>query len=272
MYESHWQLRQKPFENACDPQFYFPGASCQAALLKLRYTVENRRGAAVLAGPAGCGKTMIVAMLRRALGSQFAPLVHVVFPQMAPEELLAYLADEMCGPAETGVVRGVHHAVRRIQRFLAENARRGDHAVLVIDEAHLVDPGCFEAFRLLMNFEAAGQTALTLVLCGQTALLPQLARASALDERTAGKALVRPFTEAETAAYVAHRLQTAGASRDVFDPDALAALHTLTHGVARRINRLGDLALLVGYAEQQSSITASALEAIDEELLSVTVD
>ena len=36
MYESYWQLGQKPFENCCDPRFYYPGESHQAALLKLR--------------------------------------------------------------------------------------------------------------------------------------------------------------------------------------------------------------------------------------------
>ena len=35
MYESYWQLSQKPFENSADPRFYYPGEAHQAALLKL---------------------------------------------------------------------------------------------------------------------------------------------------------------------------------------------------------------------------------------------
>ena len=58
MYETYWRLKQKPFENAADPRFYYPGESHQAALLRLRYAVENRRGAALLAGPSGSGKTL----------------------------------------------------------------------------------------------------------------------------------------------------------------------------------------------------------------------
>ena len=56
MYETYWRLTQKPFENAADPRFYYPAESHQAALLKLRYTIENRRGAALLAGPSGMGQ------------------------------------------------------------------------------------------------------------------------------------------------------------------------------------------------------------------------
>ena len=71
MYESYWQLKQKPFESSADPRFYYPGESHQAALLKLRYAIENRRGAALLCGPSGSGKTLVANMLRGALSEQF---------------------------------------------------------------------------------------------------------------------------------------------------------------------------------------------------------
>src|SRR5262245_64566039 len=49
MYENHWQLERRPFENNnSDVRFYYPGESHQGALLKLRYAVENRRPAALL--------------------------------------------------------------------------------------------------------------------------------------------------------------------------------------------------------------------------------
>ena len=40
-------------------------------------------------------------------------------------------------------------------------------------------------------------------------------------------------------------------------------------GIARRINRLCDLALLIGYAEQRQTIGAAQLEAVCEELVAV---
>ncbi len=88
MYESYWQLKQKPFENTADPRFYYPCESHQAALLKLRYAIENRRGGALLVGVSGSGKTLLANMLRQALGEEFSPLVHLVFPQMPTAELL----------------------------------------------------------------------------------------------------------------------------------------------------------------------------------------
>ena len=64
MYESYWQLEQKPFENCCDPRFYFPDESHQAALLKLRYASKTG-GAPRLAGASGSGKTLVVACCGR---------------------------------------------------------------------------------------------------------------------------------------------------------------------------------------------------------------
>jgi general secretion pathway protein A len=120
-----------------------------------------------------------------------------------------------------------------------------------------------------MNLEWDGRPGLTLLLTGQTGLLPTLDRMPQLEERLCVKCLLRPFTEQETADYVAHRLKVAGAVRTIFEPDSLPTLHALTGGIARRINRLCDLTLLIGYAEERQTITAPHFEAVSEELVAV---
>ena len=52
MYETYWHFEHKPFDNTSDPRFYYPGDTHQGAMLKLRYTIENRRGGAVVSGGA----------------------------------------------------------------------------------------------------------------------------------------------------------------------------------------------------------------------------
>ena len=243
MYESYWQLERRPFENSDDPRFYYPGESHQGSLLKLRYVIENGCGGAVLAGAAGTGKTLLARILARQLAESCRPIAHLVFPQMPTDELLAYLADEL-GASNTAV-RTLDQTIRRIQSFLTENSASGNHAVVVIDEAHLLeDTQTLEALRLLLNFESGSRPALTLLLVGQPKLLPIIDRMPGFEERLALKCLLRPFTLDETVSYVSHRLQAAGAQRQLFEPDALESLFALTHGLARRINRLCDLALI----------------------------
>jgi type II secretory pathway predicted ATPase ExeA len=271
MYETYWHLKQKPFESAADPRFYYPGESHQAALLKLRYAVENRRGAGLLVGPSGSGKTLVTTMLRGMLGEQYAPFVHVVFPQMPSADLLAYLADELDGAGCAGEPLRVQTSVRRIERFLTANAAKGRHAVIVVDEAQLlVDVQTLETLRLLLNFEPNGVPALTLILVGQPSILTMVERMPHWEERLGVKCLLRPFSEAETAAYVEHRLRIAGSSRPIVEPDAVPTLQELTGGIARRINRLCDLALLVGFAEEQKTLGASHFESVCRELVALT--
>jgi general secretion pathway protein A len=270
MYESYWGLQRKPFENTADARFYYPSDSHQAAILKLRYVIESRQLAAVLTGAPGLGKSLIVQTLFRALPDTFLPRVHLVFPQLPAEELLAYLADELAGIAPESTGRSAQESVRRIQQALQQNVRRGQHTVIVVDEAHLIpDSRTVDTLRLLLNFEVDSAAAMTLLFVGQPALLPLLDRHRDLEERLAVKCLLRPLDLEEAIAYVSHRLQQAGASRLVFNEAALEAMHELSRGVPRQINRLGDLALLIGYAEERREISAEAIHAVSQELVTV---
>lgn len=268
MYEAYWRLKEKPFEQTADPRFFFAGESHQAALLKLRYALENRRGGALLTGPTGAGKTQIVETLASLIDPQIQPFVHIVFPQMSADELLAYLADELTG--EFLPTNGIHASVQRIESFLSKNVRAGRHAVVVIDEAQLLTAAdTLEVVRLAMNFQIDHRQAMSLILVGQTALLPLLRRMPQLDERLAIKCVLRPFSREETAKYVRHRIETAGGSAEIVAPEAFDVLHSLTHGLPRQINRLCDLALLIGYADQCVRIGPEQFEAAAEELTAV---
>jgi general secretion pathway protein A len=163
--------------------------------------------------------------------------------------------------------------VRRLEFLLGQNANQGRHALVAIDEAHLLeDCGALETLRLLLNFEYSGQPVLTLVLIGQMGLVSAVGRLPGLEERIAVKALLRTLTPDETARYVRHRLEAAGATREIFRPDAIEALHYLSHGSPRQINRLADLALVVGFADRLPELTAHQIEAVSEELVALAVN
>jgi general secretion pathway protein A len=274
MYESYWHLARRPFGGGCDVRAYYPGEAHQGTLLKLRYAVENRVGAALLAGHAGTGKTLVTRLLAEKLGDDYRPLVHVTFPQMPTAELTAYLAAELQAESEiTAAPPSLDRSVRSIERRLAENAAAGKHAVVIVDEAHLLEgTRTFEALRLLLNREHDGRPTLTLIFVGQPALLPTLSRMPALEQRLGVKCLLRPLTRDEVHAYVQHRLQTAEGPTNLFDSDALDALHAITRGVPRDVNRLCDLALLLGFADEAKSIDAGRIEAVARELVEVAAD
>lgn len=267
MYLDYWQLAAKPFDSHPGEVFRFPGESFRAAQHKVRYALDSRLPAIALTGPAGVGKTLLVESLAAVRGEsgQFA---HVVFPQMSERDLLVYLAEQLGAPSAAQPRFTIEESLRRLDYVLRENLKAKRHAVLAVDEAHLLeDSGLLESLRLLLNLRPGGQTAFTLLLCGQPTLLPILGRFGALDERIDLKIALAPLGAEESAAYVQHRLQAAGATREIFSADALAGIHKLAAGVPRRINRLCDLALLVGFANGQANVTAADLQAVSEELV-----
>lgn len=275
MYESHWRLETRPFEATNDMRFYYPSESHQAALLKTHYAIENHRGAILLVGQSGMGKTQLIQQLARQLSETCAPLVNLVFPQMPADQLLAHLAAELAGTSHcetiarsVDTIPSIDHSVRRLRHLLLENAALGRHAVIVIDEAHLLrDAEVLETIRLLLNFEHEGRPTVTLVLAGQPGILSTLSRFPDLDDRIDVKCVLPRFTLEQTMGYVSHRLNSAGAQRAIFMPDALEAIHDVSQGVPRRINRLADLALVVGFAEELPVLRAAQIESVADELL-----
>ncbi len=56
---AYWGLTLLPFENVVDKRFFYESEYHSEALLRLNYCTSSRKGAAVLIGDIGCGKTLI---------------------------------------------------------------------------------------------------------------------------------------------------------------------------------------------------------------------
>lgn len=274
MYEAHWKLSERPFENRNDTNFYYPAETHQAALLKLHYAIENRRAAALLCGSGGIGKSLVIDSLRRQLSDTFRPICHIVFPAMSSDQLIRYVVEQVDAGQEAP--RETSSDLGRFERFLRSRIEAKRHPVIVVDEAHLLEQhDLLEPLRLMLNIAATdsnGESAWTLVLVGQPSLLSHVERYHALDERLAVKCMLNRLLPDETIAYIQHRLRASGVDAEhVFDDGALDRIHVLTQGIPRRVNRLCDLALMVGYAEDRSIITAETIDSVHSDLAAPTI-
>lgn len=273
MYQEHWGLKSRPFDSWLEPSFYFPSDSHQAALLKLHYAIESRRSVAVLCGEPGLGKTMLLDTVFSQLPSFVAPTVRVVYPAMPPEQLLRYIARQIAPHEGADTLGGIGQSIETIERILRHNVGENQHAVIAIDEAHLLENfGSLEPLRLLLNLateRSESEAAMTLVLTGSTTLLSHVARHSALEDRVAVRCVLERFNAEQTADYIRFRLHAAGWIKPLMmDDEAVILIHELTLGAPRRINRLCDLALMVAYAQDDTKVTAATIEAANSELTS----
>lgn len=271
MYEAHWNISARPFENWGDSRYFFPSEVHQAALMQLQYAVESRRAAVALCGDSGMGKTLLLDTLVEQLGQNDSPVARIVFPQISGEQLLGYVADELTG--ESGAYdEPARITLRRLSQFLQTNIEAGKHAVVIVDEAQLLSANDqLETLRLLLNLQHdrnRAESAMTLVLSGHTTLLTQVERHRALDDRLSAKCILNRFTCDQTIAYIAHRLKVVGAdASEIFSGEAIELLHLRSAGIPRRINRLADVALMVGYAEDVHRLEIQHIESVHQELI-----
>jgi type II secretory pathway predicted ATPase ExeA len=264
MYAQYWNLETNPFENDFNPAFFFPSRTHQAALLKLQYLIASNKGCGLLIGDTGAGKSFVTKMLARELDQRFAPFVHVHFPVMTAAELIGYLACQL-GADNNIESHGFHVVLRSFENALRSHTAANRHPVIVIDEAHLIDEHeVFQAIQLLLNFR--DETPFTLLLCGHRGLISRISRVRELDERIAIKSILQPLNRNETAEYIQHRLATAGLKGEVFDAAALNEIHELSTGTPRKINRIADLALLMGFADSSTQLTSRDIDGVADEM------
>lgn len=275
IYQQFWGLSRSPFENSVDPEFFFRSDTHQAALLKMRYVIDNRQGGGLFVGGIGFGKTHLARLFEQDPPAGVGPLVHVLFPQLSSSELLAYIAVEL-GAEESDVGCGgenLDRTIRQLQQQFRHYTADGKHPVIIIDDAHLIDdPRVFRTLGLLLNFSHRPDIDFSLLLLGEPLLLGPIGRIAQLSERLGVRSVLQPLGREETFQYVHHRLEVAGHTGSIFEDDALTAVFELSGGVPRRINRLCDLALLVGYADELHSISAAEVEAVGAELATAVAD
>lgn len=290
MYTKYWELDCKPFEIGCNPQFYYPSEAYQSVLLKLRYTIESRHGSAVLRGPTGAGKSMLVTMLRQyqKTSAELGPFVTLGMPQLDAVELLCYLADNLERRIKqechfTGMLQGrakqrssceqlpfMHAALSTVESFLYRNAQEKRHTVLVVEEAQqITDVNVYPFFKSLLGMQYKGKPILSLLFVVANSSFSVEPQRLFIEDCIETVADLVSLSATETPAYVSFRLTKAGAKREIFTQDAMEMIHFLTGGNPRKINRLCDLALLIGFAENLTELGGEIIDALNNELITV---
>lgn len=265
MYESHWRLQRPPFENTADPSFYYPAPTHQGALLKLQYAIERTKGLALICGEHGGGKTFLTHVLERDLDPARYIIRRLVYPHLSADELLAYLVRASGGDSTEPALRrdALLHAFEGTLRRLAGEGR---HLVLIVDEAHLLETQHLQALQSILNYQQQPGMQLSLILAGQPELLPRVRRVGGLESRLAVRTTLKSLSAEECLGYVRHRLEVAGCPDLSLHDATIATIHDLSLGVPRRINQLCDLALLIGFADERTSLSEVDVHAAAEEL------
>lgn len=255
MYESFYDLRERPFDLTPDPRYLFLTPAHREALSNLQYGVSTGVGLTVLTGEAGTGKTTLI---RAALDTPEVGRVRTVYlnnPTLTRLEFIEFLAAEFDLGADAAGSKTV--LLRRLRDQLLELHRRGTRAALIIDEAQSLPDELLEEIRLLANVETNTAKLISLVMVGQPELADRLNQPSLrqLKQRVGLRCQLFPLDLDETAAYITARVNTAGGdAATLFTRDAVIDIHRHSKGIPRVVSVICNNALISGFALEQRPV------------------
>lgn len=253
MYEDYWGLKEKPFENTPDPRFLYFSHDHLEATNRLTYAVEERKGAALLTGEYGCGKTVISRQLFEVLPQDKYDIALITNPLLTPAEMLREICIQL-GLKKTKS-RLKTQLMSLLNECLYENMRKNKDTVIIVDEAQAIkNPMTVEELRLLLNFQLNNRFLLTLILIGQPELRVMIDGFKQLKQRLAISYHLNPLNKEETKKYILHRLKIAGVEREIFADDINAMIWEVSEGVPRVINTACDMCLLLGFTKGKKKI------------------
>jgi len=244
MYLEYWELQEEPFKNVPDRNLFFQSNPHEEALVRLLYAVEQRKGAAMLTGEVGSGKTTVSRVLMNRLAKDRFEIKTIVNPALNSVDLIRAILLEL---GENADEDSKTILLDRLTNRLLQNAEQNLSTVLIIDEAHLIkDLSSFEELRMLLNLQSDQQFLITLIILGQPPLKEKIDNLKPLKERIAIKYNLTPLDLQDTIRYILFRLKKAGAVRGLFSKEGVQAIYNYAEGIPLRINNVCERSLLIG--------------------------
>ncbi len=265
MYKQFFHLEIEPFTINPDPRFLCMMPHTREALACLQHGIASRKGFMVLTGEVGTGKTTL---LRHTLNALHRTRIQSAFIFNPRLDIIDFLEFVLADFGLTPVSRSKAGMILQLNRWLIDRYREGEICVIVVDEAQNCSWDLLEEIRLLTNLETSSQKLAQIVLSGQPELEERLRRPDVrqLRQRIALWCRTKTLTVTQTGDYIAGRLRIAGATTEIFLPDAIQLIHKASRGIPRVINLICENALIFAYVDQFRQVPASVAYAAIQDL------
>lgn len=256
-------LKHPPFRNVLDPSLYFPTVGHDAALKELADGLTDQESLCLLDGAAGLGKTLLAHRLIATQGDglRIAFLSNAHFPDRV--DLLRAVLFDLGDAPETD--REGDLRLLFTQQVL-DSYRDGVRTLVLIDEAHLLQPELLEEVRMWGNLEGPQGPAVQVILLAQPSIRDVLGHdgLAGFRLRLGVRHSLVPFTPDESAGYLRHQLERAGGKPDkILTTEALELLVEKAEGVPRLLNQLANRAFRLTVQGGEKTVDVEAvLEAV----------
>jgi len=265
MYLEPFKLKELPFRLSPDPQFLYLSKQHARAKAYMESTIWFTDGFVVITGEIGSGKTTLIESFLKEVPADVV-VAQINQTQVSPIDFLqAVLVQFGFSPFKMRKAE----LISTLNNFLIEQYAAGRKVLLIVDEAQNLSMRVLEEIRMLSGVETTKEKVLRIILAGQPELnhkldAPELEQ---LTQRVRLRFHLQTLSEAETQAYVQHRLEVAGAGdHELFAPDTFTEIFRYCGGVPRLINTLCDTAMMSAYTADRGVVTREDIASAVQEL------
>ena len=265
MYKNFFGFKERPFKLVPNPAYLFLSRSHEEALAHLTYAVIQGEGFMEITGEVGTGKTTLCRAFLEHLDDN-TKTAYIFNPNLNSFELLKAINDEFGIPSDADNAKDL---IDTLNAFLIEQKTRGNHTVLLIDEAQNLTNEVLELLRLLSNLETAKHKLLYIILVGQPELKEKLDsyELRQLRQRISLSCRLIPLGFNDVRNYIQHRINVASKKPGIrFAEGAYRSIYNYSKGIPRLVNIVCDRALLTAFGLDQKEITQKIVRASIKEL------
>lgn len=258
MFLNHFNLTQQPFTEKPPVEWLLRDPRMDQGLSRLAFFREEGT-IALLLGNTGIGKSTLLRLFMKELPQNRYQAIYLHLTRISETAFLRLIVTLLGEAPKFGKDRLFMQIVERVKK----NDRT---TFLIIDEAHMIDPGALTALRLLVS-SLENDLPLKIILSGQVSLKNTLKRSSHSDlvHRICVRYTLKALTQDQTGAYIDHRMSLAGGSKKVFEIEAKQMIYDYTSGIPRLINNVALSALINAASKNQTKITKALIdETMDE--------
>lgn len=235
-------FRENPFLDVPDLRFTYRHRIFQDVCADLMFVrMSNRRGIALIEGPAGSGKTTLLATLDANRKPGESSVTLSAHRRLSVAKMIDICADALRFDIDKGLEpNDLEGRLSAMSAHLAGMSDKGG-VILLIDRAEMLSANFMEDLPRLMNLGRDGGAAIHVVLsvtCEDDAD-PLPSAFNAVQNMIHFRSWLGSMSEDEVARYISHRLIVAGDSiGKLYTDDGMAALNRYSGGIPGRINAI----------------------------------
>jgi general secretion pathway protein A len=268
MFLDFFGLKDNPFKLVFDPDYVFMGRHQEEGVAHLGYAVDQGEGFTVITGGRGVGKTTLCRVFAGRRNTD-VKTAFISGPVVTAVDLLQRINQQFGIQAEGKTAKD---QIDCLNQFLMQQRVAGRKVMVFIDDAQALAPEVLEQVRLISNLETTRDKLIQLVLIGEPELMELLGSRGLrqMGQRVSVCYTIGGLTEAETTAYIQHRLTRACAGPPLrFNPGVVRRVFRHSTGNPRRIN-MACTALLaaasrVGRKEIDEDFAHSVLRNVEQQ-------